>query len=146
MVNEGVICGGNVLILAFFLGPWQKIENGSRQPNYYTSAYDSHFRFSVSPKCSQKTKKKNWQVWLSYAWLNSGTKRWPILFFHRWSMVMAVSVKNDCGDRNFATMVTWRHTSISISVSSVQQQIALYQPSRMVPTRFLCFSFRLEQC
>ena len=23
----------------------------------------------------------------------------------RWSMVMSVSVKNDCGDRDFATMV-----------------------------------------
>ena len=62
----------------------------------------------------QKQTKKIWQVWLSCAWLNSGTKWWPILFFHRWSMVMAVSVKNDCGDRNFATMVMWRHTSIPI--------------------------------
>ena len=39
-----------------------------------------------------------YDVWLSCAWLQSGTKQQPILFFNRSTMQTTVSVQKDCWD------------------------------------------------
>ena len=49
-------------------------------------------------------RKKNWRVWLSCAWLHSGTKRGPILFFHRLAMQMAVSIYKICYHGNVTSL------------------------------------------
>ena len=49
-------------------------------------------------------RKKNWRVWLSCAWLHSGTKRGPIPFFHRSAMQMAVSIYKICHHGNVTSL------------------------------------------
>ena len=57
-----------------------------------------------SCKYGREKKRKNRVVWLSCAWLR---KREPMLFFHRSTIPMAISVKKDCWDLEI--LLPWSH-------------------------------------
>ena len=65
----------------------------------------------------QGKKRKNRLVWLSCAWLR---KREPMLFFHRSTMPMAISVKKDCWDLEI--LLPWSHdVTLLLSINQSRQ-------------------------
>ena len=80
---------------------------------------------------SCKYDKKKWHVWLSCAWLHSGTRRWPIRFYHRLTANDRLCQERLMKSRNLATVVTWCHKSPPYSFLCVLYTIHAYNTSNV---------------
>ena len=70
-----------------------------------------HQKNNRGPANMSEKNKKRWHVWLSCAWLHSGTKRQPILFYNRSTIHVAVSAKKDCWDSGIL-LPSWRDVTL----------------------------------
>ena len=76
-------------------------------------------------------------AWLSCAWLQ---KREPILFFHRSTMPMAISVKKDCWDLEI--LLPWSHDVTLLSINQSRQPKSIIWANQNLKKKIQVGGFR----
>ena len=92
------------------VGSSHQIERTSLQSHCHVTIFFLSQQTAFLQIWQIKTTKKKWHAGLSCALLHSGTKRWPIPFFHRSTMQTDISVKTIVEIKQFASLLTWLHT------------------------------------
>ena len=92
-----------------------------------------------------KKKRKNRLVWLcSCAWLHSGTKREPMLFFHRSTLPIAISVKKDCWVLEI--LLPWSHdVTLLLSINQSRQAKSIIWANQNLKKNTSCRSQEREK-